>query len=110
MRLFTSFTCFLQLGAVVPSTKTTDYNDYDYLDFFALVRMLDGLKGREDTYKVASSNQADPPVKSWNPFALFDVPTKLKKVGDGIDVDIEKTSFGLGRKKNKVMLMNSKYI
>jgi len=89
MRLFASFTCYLQFGAAAPVD-----NNYDYLDFFALVHKLEKL--REDKYKVSSQLPHHQAV-------LIDVPTKLKKVGEGIEIDVEKTSKNgnkLGRKKS----------
>ena len=99
MRLFVSFTCFLQLGVTAPTHNPAN-NDYDYLDFFALIHKLEELKAKEDSYKVA--NQL-----LHNKGVIIDVPTKLKKVGNGIDVDVEKTTTdgnSLERKKDKVML------
>ena len=94
MRLFTSFSLGLvQLTSAGPISDPEDYN----LDFWQLIKRLEELKAKEEKNKVESHFQRDRVV-------LLDVPTKLKKVGEGVKVEIEKTSEDktIGRKKQKV--------
>ena len=89
MRLFVPFSIFLQINQAAPSTGSADY---DFIDFWDLIKRLEQIKSESEKYKVADSS-----------LNLLEPPTRLKKVGDGIKIDVEKTSGDkVNRKKNKV--------
>ena len=91
MKILASIGCFLRL-----SRALRQQNDYDYLDFWDLIAKLE--KGTSDSLRMAA-------YKTANQEEILDVPTRLKKTGDGIKIDIEKTSTdgsSIERKKDKV--------
>lgn len=92
MKVLASVGYLLQLSQAL---KKND--DYDYLDFWALIEKLE--KRTTDSLRMAAYKTAN-----QEETVILDVPTRLKKTGEGITVDIEKTSSdgsSLGRKKDK---------